>query len=193
MYGVLLILVLVITGGAIAFIGDRLGSKVGKKKLSLFGLRPRHTSIIVTIVTGILITTTTLGVMAAVSKDVRTALFGMERLNRTMQETRASLSETQDDLLSAQQQKADADAALADSQQEVERLESRQSELEAEQARLQQGNLLLEQAKAALMARNDDLAQTNASLLGENQTITAKNSLLLGDNAKLTQIGRAHV
>ena len=46
MYGVLLILVLVITGGAIAFIGDRLGSKVGKKKLSLFGLRPRHTSII---------------------------------------------------------------------------------------------------------------------------------------------------
>ena len=32
MYGVLLILVLVITGGAIAFIGDRLGSKVGKKR-----------------------------------------------------------------------------------------------------------------------------------------------------------------
>ena len=185
MYGVLLILVLVITGGAIAFIGDRLGSKVGKKKLSLFGLRPRHTSIIVTIVTGILITTTTLGVMAAVSKDVRTALFGMERLNRTMQETRARLSETQDDLLSAQQQKADADAALVDSQQEVER--SRQSELEAEQARLQQGNLLLEQAKAALMARNDDLAQTNASLLGENQAITARNNLLLGDNDKLTQ------
>ena len=67
MYGVLLILVLVITGGAIAFIGDRLGSKVGKKKLSLFGLRPRHTSIIVTIVTGILITTTTLGVMPFIS------------------------------------------------------------------------------------------------------------------------------
>lgn len=187
MYGVLLILVLVITGGAIAFIGDRLGSKVGKKKLSLFGLRPRHTSIIVTIVTGILITTTTLGVMAAASKDVRTALFGMEKLNRTMQETRARLSETQEDLLSAQQQKADADAALDASQQEVGKLEARQSELEAEQARLQQGNLLLEQAKTALMARNDALAQTNASLLGENQTITAKNSLLLGDNAKLTQ------
>ena len=49
MYGVLLIVVLIITGGAIAFIGDRLGTKVGKKKLSIFGLRPRHTSIIVTI------------------------------------------------------------------------------------------------------------------------------------------------
>ena len=178
MYGVLLILVLVITGGAIAFIGDRLGSKVGNKKLSLFGLRPRHTSIIVTIVTGILITTTTLGVMAAVSKDVRTALFGMERLNRTMQETRARLSETQDDLLSAQQQKVDADAALVDSQQEVERLESRQSELEAEQARLQQGNLLLEQAKAALMARNDDLAQTNTQLTGEKKALESQTEAL---------------
>ena len=53
MYGVVLIFVLVITGGAIAFIGDRLGTKVGKKKMSIFGLRPRHTSILVTIVTGV--------------------------------------------------------------------------------------------------------------------------------------------
>ena len=112
MYGVLLILVLIVTGGAIAFIGDRLGSKVGKKRLSLFGLRPRHTSIIVTIVTGILITTTTLGVMTAVSKDVRTALFGMEKLNRTMQETKANLLATQADLDSATQQKEEADRAL---------------------------------------------------------------------------------
>ena len=57
MDGVLLIIVLVITGGCIAFIGDRLGSKIGKKRLSLFGLRPRHTSILVTILTGVTITT----------------------------------------------------------------------------------------------------------------------------------------
>ena len=37
MYGVVLILVLVITGGAIAFIGDRIGSKVGKKKMTILG------------------------------------------------------------------------------------------------------------------------------------------------------------
>lgn len=50
MYGIFLIIVLVITGGAIAFIGDKLGSKVGKKRLSIFGLRPKHTSILVTII-----------------------------------------------------------------------------------------------------------------------------------------------
>jgi uncharacterized protein (DUF3084 family) len=80
MYGLVLIAVLAIMGGIIAYIGDKLGSKVGKKKLTLFGLRPKHTSIVVTIVTGITIAAATLGVMALASKDVRTALFGMEAL-----------------------------------------------------------------------------------------------------------------
>ena len=187
MYGVLLILVLIITGGAIAFIGDRLGSKVGKKRLSLFGLRPRHTSIIVTIVTGILITTTTLGVMTAVSKDVRTALFGMEKLNRTMMETKASLNLAQADLASAQQQKDEADQALSASQDEVEKLQSQQAALEKEQQRLLEGNRLLEEAKAALLARNDELAAKNDSLLGENESLMGKNEALQGENDSLAQ------
>ena len=86
MYGVTLILVLAVVGGVIAFIGDRLGTRIGKKKLSIFGLRPRHTAIIVTISTGICITTVTFGIMAAVSENVRTALFGMERLNAMIAE-----------------------------------------------------------------------------------------------------------
>jgi len=80
MFGIALIAILAITGGIIAFIGDKLGTKVGKKKLTIFGLRPKHTSIVVTIITGILITTSTIGILALVSRDVRTALFGMEAL-----------------------------------------------------------------------------------------------------------------
>ena len=91
MYGIMLIVVLVLTGGVIAFIGDRLGSKVGKKKLSLFGMRPKHTSILVTIVTGILITTVTFGVLAVASENVRTALFGMEKLREEMKSTQDNL------------------------------------------------------------------------------------------------------
>ena len=87
MYGLFLIMVLVVTGGAIAFIGDRLGSRVGKKKLTMFGLRPKYTSILVTILTGISITTVTLAVMTTVSENVRTALFGMEQLRYSMAET----------------------------------------------------------------------------------------------------------
>ena len=80
MFGIALIAILAITGGIIAYIGDKLGTKVGKKKLTIFGLRPKHTSILVTIVTGILITVSTIGILTLVSRDVRTALFGMEAL-----------------------------------------------------------------------------------------------------------------
>lgn len=84
MYGLALIAVLAVMGGAIAYIGDKLGTKVGKKKLSMFGLRPKHTSIIVTIVTGILIAASTLGILSLTSRDVRTALFGMEALKNNL-------------------------------------------------------------------------------------------------------------
>jgi len=80
MFGIALIAILAITGGIIAYIGDKLGTKVGKKKLTIFGLRPKHTSIVVTIITGILITVSTMGILTLVSRDVRTALFGMEAL-----------------------------------------------------------------------------------------------------------------
>ena len=66
MYGITLIFVLAVVGGVIALIGDRLGTRIGKKKLSIFGLRPRHTAVLVTVVTGICITTVTFGIMAAV-------------------------------------------------------------------------------------------------------------------------------
>ena len=39
MYGIVLIAALIVTGGAIAVIGDRVGSKVGKKKLSVRAIR----------------------------------------------------------------------------------------------------------------------------------------------------------
>ncbi|WP_312420552.1 DUF3084 domain-containing protein [Anaerospora hongkongensis] len=84
MYGLALIAILAVMGGAIAYIGDKLGTKVGKKKLSMFGLRPKHTSIIVTIVTGILIAASTLGILSLTSRDVRTALFGMEALKNNL-------------------------------------------------------------------------------------------------------------
>ena len=102
MYGITLILVLAVVGGVIAFIGDRLGTRIGKRRLSIFGLRPRHTAVVVTVFTGVCITTVTFGVMAAVSENVRTALFGMERLNRMMAETQAALTRTADALTQAQ-------------------------------------------------------------------------------------------
>ena len=80
MFGLRLIIILAVVGGLIAFIGDKLGSKIGKKKLSVFGLRPYYTSVLMTVITGVLIAATTIIVMAASSDSARTAMFGMEQL-----------------------------------------------------------------------------------------------------------------
>ena len=187
MSGILLIAVLVITGGAIAFIGDRLGTKIGKKRLSIFGLRPRHTSIIITIFTGIVITTLTFGVMAAASENVRTALFGLEELNRTRQETKNNLLHTQADLDAAKSEQERTDAALQQSKADVTRLNEQQKTLEEEASRLQAGIAELEGAKAELTARNEELSGNNQKLLADNTNLTADNENLTADNKKLEE------
>src|SRR6476619_1887276 len=50
-----LILLLLALCGFIAYIGDLLGRRLGKKRLSVFGLRPQHTAVLLTVVTGIII------------------------------------------------------------------------------------------------------------------------------------------
>ena len=46
MFGIRLMFLLAVMGGIIAFIADKMGSKIGKKKLSVFGLRPHDTSVL---------------------------------------------------------------------------------------------------------------------------------------------------
>jgi len=83
--GALLIPVLIVLSGAIALVGNAVGRNIGRRRLSIFGLRPRHTAQVITVLTGMLITVTTLLVVLALSQEARVALF---RLNEVLQETR---------------------------------------------------------------------------------------------------------
>ena len=187
MDGILLITVLVIAGGAIAFIGDRLGTKIGKKRLSIFGLRPRHTSIVITIFTGVVITALTFGVMAAASQNVRTALFGMEQLNRSMRETKQSLQSAEEALLTAKSEQEKTDAALQQSKADIDKLNQQQKELQEESARLQAGNEALLADNSKLSAQNGALSSRNEELSGRNSELVAQNENLTADNKTLEE------
>ncbi|HAH96240.1 MAG TPA: hypothetical protein DHD79_06695 [Firmicutes bacterium] len=95
MYGALLVVVLIALGGVVAFLGDRVGMRVGRRRITLFNLRPKYTSILITIFTGVVIVAATLGVMAIVSQDVRTALFSMKELQNDLKQTRGELERTE--------------------------------------------------------------------------------------------------
>ena len=84
MYSLILVFTLILISGLIAFIGDWIGLKIGKKRVTIFGLRPHYTAIFITIISGMLIAIITVSILAISSNDVRTALFGMEELKEKL-------------------------------------------------------------------------------------------------------------
>lgn len=138
--GLRILLIIAIMGGIIAYIGDKLGTRVGKRKMSLFGLRPKHTSIIVTIITGVLISAATLGVLTVASSTVRTALFGMEKLRAEMDQLNRDIEVKNKALLEGNQ-------LLQDRTKQLERVQSDVKATEAE----------LEETRQSLAAKGDEL------------------------------------
>ncbi|MCH8275338.1 MAG: DUF3084 domain-containing protein [Armatimonadetes bacterium] len=65
------IVVFMVMGGVVAYLGDRLGRKLGKKRLRLGGLRPRHTATAVTVFVGMLIPVITTYGIVTTSKEAR--------------------------------------------------------------------------------------------------------------------------
>lgn len=77
-------LLVAVVAGCIAYMGNDLGKKIGKKKRSIFGLRPKHTSNLITALVGSLIAIVTLTLVLIFSQEARYLLSGTERLRRQM-------------------------------------------------------------------------------------------------------------
>ena len=78
--GVILIPLLIIVSGGVAYVGNLVGRATGRRRLTIFGLRPRHTAQVITTITGMLITIITIFSTLLASSDVRTGLFRLRDL-----------------------------------------------------------------------------------------------------------------
>jgi hypothetical protein len=74
------LLVMAIAGG-VAYVGDRVGHQVGRKRLTLFNIRPRYTSTIIAIATGMTIALVVTLVAIFASQEVKTAFFKLSSIN----------------------------------------------------------------------------------------------------------------
>ena len=100
--GIGFILLIAALAGGIAYVGDRVGHQVGRKRLTLFGIRPRYTSTIVAIGTGVVIAlVVTLGAIFA-SNEVKTAFFTLRTINEQITALRTQASDLQKKVNSAQ-------------------------------------------------------------------------------------------
>ncbi len=98
MSGWLLILALLVLGGVLSTLGDRLGTKVGKARLSLFNLRPRKTAVVITALTGALISAVSLALLLLVSERLRVGLFELDQLQERLRDSRIALVRSQAEL-----------------------------------------------------------------------------------------------
>jgi hypothetical protein len=87
--GLAIVVAIAIVAGGIAYIGDRVGHQVGRKRMTLFGLRPKYTSTIVAVATGMLIALSVTLVALIASSYVRTAFFRIGQLNSQINQLQA--------------------------------------------------------------------------------------------------------
>ena len=150
MNGWLLILALLVLGGVLSTLGDQLGSRVGKARLSLFNLRPRRTAVVITVLTGSLISALSLGLMLLVSRQLRIGLFELDELQAKLQTSRDALKTSR---LAQSNAERDLQQAKLDSvqvQNELKQVQKRAAELRKELAPLQKQRQQLEAEKARL-------------------------------------------
>lgn len=162
-YGILLIVLLVVVSGFIAYVGDIVGRRMGRKRLSLFGMRPRHTAIAFSVIAGMLITIFTLTAAMAVSKNVHDGFLRVDEMRRAQ----ADLSRRTREL-----------TALANS------LERRRAEAEAQarvrKAELDNTTVELDKTRSQLAATKEEVKRQK-SLLGDAHRQLAETSRELRD------------
>jgi uncharacterized protein (DUF3084 family) len=189
--GWLLILALLVLGGVLSTLGDRLGSRVGKARLSLFNLRPRNTAVVITVLTGSLISAVSLGLMLLVSERLRVGLFELDQIQERLRDSRAALARNRGelgrtrgelersrlDLSNAERRRDQALASQRRAQEQLVNAERRVDTLRRELQPLQAERRRLEAERARLnrevQGRDAEIRRTEAELASVRRRIAA--------------------
>ncbi len=183
MYAFALILLLILISGLIAYIGDQIGMKLGKKRVSIFGLRPRYSSIIITVVTGIVIATLSIVILLTAYSGLRQALFNInevmarldqldsELMRRTeeLDDLRQERQDLLDSLAQTEEEFQEASRELGEAREEIAELEEERDELDylVENLRLERDELenQIEELNLELAEVSEDLEEAREQLV----------------------------
>lgn len=167
-------LLLIPLSGFIAWAGDRIGHKSGKKRHSLFGLRPRHTAMVFTIGSGMLTALVSFGLFFLFSETFRIVvrdgaeMYGTNRRLKAenhfqfeaLQRSQESARKVNDEIKKLDAERDAAQAASAKVLAELQAVETKRKTAEARAASAQNNyaeaqNGLKEAQKTLELASND--------------------------------------
>lgn len=176
MTGWFLLLALLVLGGVLSTLGDRLGSRVGKARLSLLGLRPKRTAVVITVLTGSLISALSLGLLLLVSRQLRVGLFELNDLQTRLRSSRSDLKTSKSaqkqaskELTAAQQRAAELRRTLQPLQEQTRSLEAERQQLsqdvDAKDIEIQRTEEELSTVRAQIRSGEEELKQLEDTLL----------------------------
>ncbi len=178
---VLFILILLIVSGIVAWAGDTLGRVLGKRRIALFNLRPRRTSLLIAILTGILITGCTIFILYLANANIRYALDNMDRIRREIETLNTARDEAiaqRDDALMLVET-AHSDLAIAESV--VGQLKTEQQFYTGQISTLQSDVDLLRVAVEVLANERESLTAQVGRLESEMEAIIAEREVRVAE------------
>ena len=185
MTGWVLLLSLLILGGVLSTLGDRLGSRVGKARLSLFGLRPRQTAVVITVLTGSLISALSLGLMLLVSRQLRVGLFELNDLEARLRSSRSDLKGSRKAQRKARQQLEQARADEVEARKILADAQARAGELRSTLKPLQDQTRRLEAERRRL---SQDVRNRDAEIKRTDDELRAVRERISSGEAELQQL-----
>ncbi|MBD2177376.1 DUF3084 domain-containing protein [Pseudanabaena sp. FACHB-1998] len=178
MAGYTLILAILILGGMIATLGDRIGTKVGKARLSMFNLRPRDTATLVTIATGGMISASTLGILLLMSGQLRDGLFRLESIRSELASSQQQKQKVETELNAAKSEQEKAQQRLEQINKSLVQAVKKQSETQA----------LLQSVESKFQKADEELqkaSQQEADLRDRIQNLTKEQESLQTESNQL--------
>lgn len=166
-----LLLALIVVSAFVAWVGDIVGMKLGRRRITLFKIRPKYTSRLISIFTGVAIAIVTLFAISVASEPVRTALFNMSYVKN-------QIITLTDELQKNKEMAQNMEMNLFESRAN---LKDKQDELSAVQTKLSQGAKNLETANKQLK----DLKAAREEAIAQRKTLTAEVSGLRSESENL--------
>lgn len=193
-----LIALLGVLGAAIAYGADVLGRSLGKKRLTIGNLRPRHTAALVTTLAGFVIPIGVTFVLYFLSADVRTwidegrgAVAERNRLLQRLEEARREYGVQMDCLQASvkdlEGRSAEAERRVQTAQEKAREAETEVGRLRATEAELRASSESLRKNVTALTKEYDDLKRASAELRATNERYAIQNAEIGRQNIELDQ------
>lgn len=176
-------------GGLVAYIADGLGRKIGKKRLSPFGLRPRHTATLLTILSGVLIPLLTVGIIALASRDFRQWVTEGRAAIQQVSELRGQVLQINRDIARKTNLVSDLERRYRDSMSQIE---ASQKLLEANKRKLTQAKSETASAQARSAQLNQRVREQSGRLREVSLTLTSMKVSLTSIKHASAELQRAY-